>query len=132
MIDDVRQLRSVNFSNLKLPRLNYAEQTEISQERVDMETACAIYYGLHIGMVIRYIKGEYVRESCDSGRIHSAVSPYISEVDCEHIKRIIDQGCPSYLDFEEDYDNKHSVLKKGNQQTFLEHPEVTAKAMNKE
>jgi hypothetical protein len=56
MIDDVRQLRSVNFSNLKLPRLNYAEQTEIPQERVDMATACAIHYGLHTGMVIRNIK----------------------------------------------------------------------------
>jgi hypothetical protein len=97
-----------------------------------MATACAIHYGLHVGMVIRYIKGEYVGESRNSDKILLAVSPYISKVDCKHIKRIIDQGCPSYLDFEEDYDNKHSVLKKGNQQTFLKHPEVTAKAMNKE
>jgi hypothetical protein len=42
------------------------------------------------------------------------------------------QGCPSHLDFEEAYDNKHMVLRKGNQQTFLQFPEVTAKAMNKE
>ena len=83
-------------------------------------------------MVIRYLKGEYVGESWDAEKILVAVSPYISEVDCEHIKRIINQGCPSHLDFEEDYDNKHVVLCKGNQQTFLEHPEVTAKAMNKE
>ncbi len=58
MIDDVLRLRSVNFSNLKLPRLNYAEQTSIPQERFDMATACAIHYGLHTGMVIGYIKGE--------------------------------------------------------------------------
>ena len=132
MIDDVLRLRSVDFSVLKLPRLNYVDQVVISQERVDLATACAIHYGLHTGMVIRYLKGEYVGESRDAERILAAVSPHISEADCNHIRRIINQGCPSYLDFEEDYDNKHSVLCKGNQQTFLEHPEVTAKAMNKE
>jgi hypothetical protein len=132
MIYDVLRLRFVNFSSLKLPRLNYADQTAISQEQVDLTAACAIHYGLHTGMVIRYIKGEYVGESRDADRILSVVSPYISEVDCDHIRRIIDQGCPSYLDFEEDYNNKHSVPSKGNQQTFLKHPEVTAKAMNKE
>jgi hypothetical protein len=132
MVDDVLRLRFVDFSTLKLPRLNYADQTAISQERVDLTTACAIHYGLHTGMVIRYIKGEYVGESRDADKILSAVTPYISEVDCDHIRRIIDQGCPSYLDFEEGYDNKHSVLRKRNQQTFLEHPEVTAKAMSKE
>jgi hypothetical protein len=125
-------LRSVDFSSLKLPRLNYADQTAIHQERVDLATACAIHYGLHTGMVIHYLKGEYVGESRDADKILAAVSPYISEVNCKHIKRIINQGCPSHLDFEEDYNNKHAVLRKGNQQTFLEHPEVTAKAMNKE
>ena len=132
MIDDVLRLRSVDFSSLKLPRLDYADQAAISQERVDLATACAINYGLHTGMVIRYLKGEYVGESRDAGRILASASPYIDASDCKHIKRIINQGCPSHLDFEEDYENKHSVLRRGNQQTFLEHPAVTAKAMNKE
>ena len=83
-------------------------------------------------MVVRYLKGEYVGESRNTKRILEKVSPYIDEVDCEHIKRILDQGCPSHLDFEEEYDNKHMVLQKGNQLTFLQFPEVTAKAMNKE
>jgi len=132
MIDDVLRLRSVDFSSLKLPRLDYADQAAISQERVDLATACAINYGLHTGMVIRYLKGEYVGESRDAGRILASASPYIDASDCKHIERIINQGCPSHLDFEEDYENKHSVLRRGNQQTFLEHPAVTAKAMNKE
>ena len=41
-------------------------------------------------------------------------------------------GLPVPHDFEEDYDNKHMVLWKGNQQTILQFPEVTVKAMNKE
>ncbi len=32
MIDDILRLRSVDFSSLKLPRLNYADQTAIPQE----------------------------------------------------------------------------------------------------
>jgi hypothetical protein len=132
MVDDVLRLRGINFSKVKLPRYDYAEQTKISQERVDLATACTIHYEFNTGMVVRYLKGEYIGESRNSKRILEKVSPYIDEVDCEHIKRIIDQGCPSHLDFEEEYDNKHMVLQKGNQLTFLQFPEVTAKAMNKE
>ena len=95
MIDDVLQLQSVDFSSLKQPRLNYADQAVISQEQDDLATACAIHYVLHTGMVIRYLKGEYVGESRDEERILEAVSPYISVKDCQHIKRIINQGCPS-------------------------------------
>ena len=105
MVDDVLRLRGIDFSEVKLPRYDYADQTKISQERVDLSTACAIHYGLNTGMVVRYLKGEYVGESRNSKRILDEVSPYIDEVDCEHIKRIIDQGCPSYLDFEEEYEN---------------------------
>ena len=102
------------------------------QKRVDLATACAIHYGLNVGMVVQYLKGEYVGESRNTNRILEKVLPYINEVDCEHIKRIIDQGCPFHLDFEEEYDNKHMVLQKGNQLTFLQFPKVTVKAMNKE
>ena len=132
MIDDVLRLRGIDIFKVKLPRYDYAEQTKILQERVDLTAACAIHYGLNTSMVLRYLKGEYVGESRNSKRILEKVSPYIDKVDCEHIKQIIDQGCPSHLDFEEEYDNKHMVLQKGNQLTFLQFPEVTAKAMNKE
>jgi hypothetical protein len=132
MINNVLRLRSVDFSSLKQPRLGYADQAAISHKRVDLVTACAIHYGLHVGMVNCFIKREYVGESRDANAILSAVSHLISNKDCGRIKHIINQGCPSHLDFEEDYDNKHAVLQKGNQQTFLQHPDVTAKAMNKE
>ena len=55
MIDDIIRLRSVNFSMLRLPHLDYAKQTEISDKRVDLATACAIHYRFNTGMVIRYI-----------------------------------------------------------------------------
>jgi hypothetical protein len=132
MVNGVMQLRSINFSKLKLPRFDYADQTKISHERVNLATACVIHYGLNTGMVVRYLKGKYVGESRDADAITKKVSPYIDDVNCEHIKQVINLGCPSHINFEEDYNNKCKVLQKGNQQTFLQFPEVTAKAMNKE
>ncbi len=132
MINDVQQLRFVDFTSHKLPRLNCAEQTELSGKRVDQATACAIHYGLNPGMVIRFLMGEYLGKTRDSAAILAEVSPHINKEDCEHIKRIINQGCPSHLHFKEEYEKKHLDLWKGNQHTFLLHPKVTAKAMNKE
>jgi hypothetical protein len=132
MVHDILGLRQIEFSKAKIPRYDYADQTKISLERVDLATACAIYYGLNTGMIIQYLKSEYVGESRDTNEILKKVSPYISEVNCEHIKQVINQGCQSNINFKEDYDNKLMVLQKGNQQTFLQFPEVTAKAMNKE
>jgi hypothetical protein len=52
IVNNVMRLRSINFSKLKLPRFNYANQTKISQERVNLATACTIHYGLNAGMVV--------------------------------------------------------------------------------
>ena len=97
-----------------------------------MATACAIHYSLHPRMVIRYLKGEYVGEKRDVNQILSNVSPFIDETDAAHIKRILTQGCPSKLSFEEMLAMKASIIQKGNQATFKLHPEAVTKTMNKE
>ena len=84
------------------------------------------------GMLLRYMKGEYTGESRSADAILEKVLPYIKPEDARHIHRIITQGCPSQLNFEEDTMNKLAVIEKGNQQTFEAHPEVVAKTMNKE
>lgn len=132
MTHDVTNLRMVDFTRLKEPRIGYAEQTEIDPIRVDMATACAIHYSLHPGMVIRYLKGEYVGENRDVTQILSDVTPFIDEADATHIKRILTQGCPSKLSFEETLAMKASIIQKGNQATFKLHHEAVTKTMNKE
>ena len=71
MIDNVLRLRHMNFLTLKFPRFDYADQIKISNERVNLATTCAIHYGLHTGMVIQNLKGEYVGESRDASLIQS-------------------------------------------------------------
>jgi hypothetical protein len=132
MISDVIELRLIDFSPLKIPRLNYAEQQSICPHRVSLATAGLIHYGLHPGMLVRYLKGEYVGESRDHVRVLDEVSSRISTEDANHIKRILTLGCPAKLVLEEESSNKLSVIKKGNQQTFLAHPEVAVKTMNKQ
>jgi hypothetical protein len=75
MIHDVIDLRLIDFTKMKEPRIGYAEQTAIDPTRVNMATACAIHYSLHPGMVIRYLKGKYLGENRDVNQILSDVSP---------------------------------------------------------
>ena len=134
MIQDVIDLRLMDFTKLKELRIGYAEQSAIDPTRVDMATACAIHYSLHPGMVIRCLKGEYVGENRDVNQILNDVSPFIDETDAAHIKRILTQGCPSKLSFEETkaMKMKASIIQKGNQATFKMYPEAVTKTMNKE
>ncbi len=132
MINDVLHLRSLDFSELKKPKYDYAEQLDILPEQEDLISACCIHYRLHPGMLVRYLNGKYVGQSRDARRILREVSPYITSKDATHINRVITQGCPSYLNFEEEPRNKLAVIQKGNQHTFQEHPEIAQKAMNKE
>jgi len=57
---DVHLFRNLDFSPLLEPRIGYADQQAISQACVNMAMAAMVYYGLHPGMLIRYLKGEYV------------------------------------------------------------------------
>jgi hypothetical protein len=44
-----------------------------------------VRYGLHPGMLIRYLKGEYVGESRRVPQILQTVSPHISKDNANHI-----------------------------------------------
>ena len=125
-------LRTYDFSPLKAPRLDYANQQQISPHQVDLAMAGLIHYGMHPGMLLRYLKGKYTGESRNVDAFLEKVMPYIEPKDAEHIRPIITQGCPSQLDVDEDTMNMLAVIDKGNQQTFEEHPEVAKKKMNKE
>ncbi len=132
MVHDVIDLRTLDFSQLQEPRIGYAEQTTIQSSQVDMATACAIYYTLHPGMVIRYLKGEYVGENRNVPQILRDVSSHVDESDAAHIERILTQGCPLRLSFEETSEMKAYIVQKGNQETFKMYPEIVTKTMNKE
>ncbi len=95
-----------------------------------MATAGMVYYSLHPGMLIRFVKGEYVGENRNVHQVLNDVSPYIDAVDAEHIKRILSMGCPSIINFEESSEMKATIIDKGNQATFKMYPDIAKKTMN--
>ena len=114
VIRNVHLFRNLDFSPLLEPPIGYANQQAISQARVNMAMAAMIHYGLHPGMLIRCLKGEYVGES---RRV-----PIILQM----------QGCPLRLVLSESNKMKFKTITQGNQQTFHMYPEVVTKTMNKE
>lgn len=60
-------------------------QQHISIHRVDLATAGLIHYGMHPGMLLRYLLGEYNGESRSVDAILEKVSPYIKPEDAKHI-----------------------------------------------
>jgi hypothetical protein len=129
---DVVELRTLVLYQLQEPRIGYAEQTAIQSSRADMATACAIHYSLHPGMVIRYLKGKYVRKNRNVPQILRDVSSHVNESDATHIEQILTQGYPSRLSFKETSEMKAYIIKKGNQATFKMYPDIVTKTMNKE
>ena len=106
IIRDVPRLMMVDFSSLLEPHLDFADQIEIQKERVWKMTACAVHYDLDLGLVSRFLGGEYSAAWRDVDAILTAVQPHISCTDFEHIERILRIGCPAAFHWEEPADNK--------------------------
>ena len=132
MVTNVCRLRTIDFWQLRKPRIGYLDQQEIQSSQVDLATAGMIYYSLHPGMLIRFVKGEYIGENRNVPQVLHDVLPYINAVDAEHFERILSMGCPSIIDFEESSEKKATIIEKGNQATFKMYPEIVKRTMNKE
>ncbi|KAL7524758.1 hypothetical protein ACHAXR_000705, partial [Thalassiosira sp. AJA248-18] len=114
MVSEILRLRHLDFTPLLHPRLNYQDQTKISNNRVDMATAAMIHYDMNPGMVVRFMSGEYTGETRDVQAIVKEIEQHVDPSDLAHIIRILTQGCPSVLDFEEDSSNKLDLISRGN------------------
>jgi hypothetical protein len=68
----------LDFSPPRKQRIGFANQQAILHARINIATAAMINYGLHPGMLMQYLKGEYIRESRDVSAILKTVSPHIS------------------------------------------------------
>jgi hypothetical protein len=122
----------IDFSKLREPKIGYSNQQEIQSLRVDLATAGMIYYSLHPGMLIRYVKGEYIGENRNVPQVLNDVSPYIDSVDSKHIECMLSMGFQSIIDFDESSEMKATIIEKGNQATFKMYPDIVKKTINKE
>ena len=122
----------VDFSSLQQLRLDYQSQQSICQHRVEMMNAAMVAFGLDPGKLVRYLGGEYTGESRDTERILKTIGPYISETDANHIRRILQSGCPAELQLTESSSSKLEMMHRGNQKSFNENQDIVKEKMNKE
>ena len=78
------------------------------------------------------MNGEYTGAKRDIAHILRSFKPYISDSNFAHIKRILTQGCPASLNYEEDASSKLAMMKRGNQKNFVDNPDVVKQTINKE
>ncbi len=97
-----------------------------------MTSVAIIQLGLDPGKFLFFLGGEYAGYTRNIHRTLSAVKDHISPEDLTHMKRIILDGCPAELTFEEPLSNKMEMISRGNSKSFNKNPEIVKKSMNKE
>lgn len=132
MVNDVHRLRTVDFSPLKLPRLDYNNQNQIDESRVEMATALMIAADLIPGVAVRYLSGEYTAENRDPISIISYVHGHVDPVDEDRMMQVLTEGVPSKFDWVETRENKLTRLDMGNQPSINNNDDLVRKTINKE
>jgi hypothetical protein len=132
MIPNVTRWLKIDFTSLREPRYDYENQLEVSHHRVEMASAAMVHFGLDPGIFVRWLGGEYTGHRREVGKILATVKPHILPDDYDQLVRILTQGCPSRLQFDEDLSNKLIMINRGNSKSFIDNPQLVLKTMNKE
>jgi hypothetical protein len=90
-----------------------------------------IHYGLDPGKCVRFLSGKYTRQHQDVCCTLDAVRDHVTSDNHGHMKRILLDGCPAQLTFEEPSSNKLEFISHGNSKSFVENPQLVQKTMNK-
>ncbi len=127
----LRWLR-VDFTPLRDPCLGYEQQDHINPYRVEMGSAAMIHFGLDSGKVVRFLLGKHTGQYCDVHHTLDAIQDHVTSDNYGHIKRVLLDGCPAQLTFEEPSSNKLEFISCGNLKSFVENPQLVQKTMNKD
>jgi hypothetical protein len=76
--------------------------------------------------------GEYTGQLRDAYSTLAAVKGHVSIDNYEQMKRILLDGCPAQLNFEESLSNKIEMIDQGNLKSFDANTILVLKTMNKE
>ncbi len=104
MINNVLRLRSIYFSTLKLPRFDDAKQTKISQNRVDLagnSLRNTLWTQHRHGHPISSRRVHWRIQGCKRNHWRGITQYFPHQLPAHQAHH--DQGCPSHIDFEEDY-----------------------------
>eukprot|EP00984_Skeletonema_dohrnii_P011801 scaffold4734_cov123-Skeletonema_dohrnii-CCMP3373.AAC.2 len=132
LISNFERILAIDFSPLRLPRLNYEDQTKIDPHHVDMATSLMIAADLNPGIAVRYISGEYTGQNRDPGRLRDYVHGHVDAINEEDAIRLLTEGAPYKFVWEESRKNKLTQMEIGNQSSVDANKEAVKKTINKE
>ncbi len=117
---------------LQQPRYDYAQQTSIQQDRVDMASAQFIREGGDPGKLIRFCQQEYTLMHLDRQAILDRVKDLIPSDDYHQMRRILFEGGPAEFSFEESNSSRLRSFERGNQPSYTRNMGKVKTALNKE
>lgn len=132
IVSETRRLMKVDFSSLREPMVNYAEQTEIDEDRVDQAGAAMVHAGLDPGMMIRWLGNEYTAAHRDVETTLAAIKPHVSEEDYTAVREINYEGSPHNLELLESNESKMEMIGVGNGPTIKQFAPLVRKTLIKE
>ena len=132
MIPNTTRWLQVDFSSLQNPRYDYEGQTQISSRRVEMASAAMIYFGLDPGKLVCWLGGEYTGNCQEVKCLLAAVNDHVSTNDLNLMKRILLDGSPFTLIFDNPLKNKSVMIQQENSKSFNKNLELVLKTMKKE
>jgi hypothetical protein len=92
-----------------------------------MASAAMIHFGLDPGKFVRFLSREYTGQYRNVQHTLDAVRDHVNTDDYNHIKRILMDGCPAQLTFEEPSSNKLEFISHGNSINFIANPRFSTK-----
>jgi hypothetical protein len=105
---------------------------QIDPHRVCMANAAMAHFGLDPGRFVRWMDGEHTGQHQDTHSTLATVRGHVSADDYAHMKRILINGCPAQLNFEEPLSNKIEMIERETSKSFNNNTALVLKTMNKE
>jgi hypothetical protein len=97
-----------------------------------MALAAMIHFVLDPGKLVRWLGGKYTGARRDVTGTLTAVRDHVSTDNYNHMKRILLDGSPFELTFDEPLANNSVMIQQGNSKSFNKNPELVSKTLNKE
>ncbi len=110
------------FTPMCKPCLGHEEKNHIDPHLVKMASVAMVHFGLDPGKFIHFLAGKYTGHHWDVCRTLDAVQDYVTPDDYKHMKRILLNGCPAQLTFEEPTSKKLEFISRGNSKSFVDNP----------
>jgi hypothetical protein len=90
------------------------------------------HFGLDPGRFVQWMGGKYMGQHQDTHSTLAAVRGHVLADVYTHMKRILLDGCPAQLNFEDPLSNKVKMIECGNSKSFNNNTALVLKTINKE